>query len=151
MFFLENSYKKKFASLCPKLFRRFRSQIYSYSRDPTLSYKIRFLRESVCYFQRAENKALTEIAFQMEIRQINIEDTLIKQNDKVKELLIVFDGELELSLTSQEDTFLFEYLCEGSSYGQYSLLKSQDERSFVGTSSFQVKASRWSQVISIDH
>ena len=87
----------------------------------------------------------------MEIKQINIEDTLIKQNDKVKELLIVFDGELELSLTSQEDTFLFEYLCEGSSYGQYSLLKSQDERAFVGTSSFQVKASSWSQVISIDH
>ena len=43
-----------------------------------LKYKIRLLRESVCYFQKAENKALTEIAFQMEMKQTKIDDTLVK-------------------------------------------------------------------------
>ena len=64
--------------LCPKIFKRARKQIYSYTDDPILKYKIRLLRESVCYFQKAENKALTEIAFQMEMKQTSIDDTLVK-------------------------------------------------------------------------
>ena len=58
---------------------------------------------------------------------------------------------MELYLNSVKEGYRFEILSAGSSFGQYSLLKSQDLRPEVGTSHFYVKAVKWSQIIYINH
>ena len=51
-------------------------------------------------------------------------------------MIIVYEGQLELAMSTQDTTYKFELLSAGSSFGQYSLLKTNDNRVGVGTSMF---------------
>ena len=62
LFFLDIKFKKTFLSLCPKIHKRMRDQIYQYD-DEILENKIHLLRESVYYFKSVERRALVELAF----------------------------------------------------------------------------------------
>ena len=53
---------------------------------------------------------------------------VLQQYHRIKDLLIVYEGQLELSLVSHDANYRFELLSSGSSYGQYALLKADDER-----------------------
>ena len=62
LFFLDIKFKNNLRQLCPKMFKRMRSQIYQYD-DEILENKIQLLRESVYYFKSVEREALVELAF----------------------------------------------------------------------------------------
>ena len=91
LFFLDIRYKKTLQELCPMLYKRMRKQIYRYT-DETLEFKIKLLRESVCYFKTVERRALVEIAFQMKIVAYQKDTIVLKPFTKIHDLLIVFDG-----------------------------------------------------------
>lgn len=71
---------------------------------------------------------MVEIAFQMKIKQVQQDMLVLQQYHKIKDLLIVYEGQLEISLVSHETNYKFELLSSGSSYGEYALLKAEDER-----------------------
>jgi signal-transduction protein with cAMP-binding, CBS, and nucleotidyltransferase domain len=73
------------------LYRRMKNQIYSY-RDPDLEYKVKMLRDSVCYFKDAEREPLVDIAFQMSITAYYPGTAIIKQHAKIRSIYVIFDG-----------------------------------------------------------
>ena len=73
------------------LYRRMKNKIYSY-RDPDLEYKVKMLRDSVCYFKDAEREPLVDIAFKMSITAYYPGTAIIKQHAKIRSIYVIFDG-----------------------------------------------------------
>lgn len=146
IFFLDFRYKQTLLELCPMLYKRMRSQVYRYE-DEVLEYKIRLLRLSVYYFEKAEREALVELSFQSKVEVYQKDILLKKQLSKIDELLIVADGILMAQLPVLDLNSSFERFTAGSSYGLNSVLK--HEEPCMGLSRFKIVTKRLSHVIHI--
>ena len=69
IFFLQKENKRLFKRICPRIVKRLYMQIYTY-KDEALEAKKKILRTSVAYFANAEEKAIIELALQMETRYL---------------------------------------------------------------------------------
>ena len=113
---------------CRRLLQCMHQQVYSYvETDSAVREKVVFLRNSVPYFKDVEEKALIEIAFQMRTQLTKKGELVHRQHSKVKDLVVVFDGALDLLLPRRRRSTTLDTLRRGSSLGQYSGLDSRGD------------------------
>ena len=94
------------------------------------------MRDGIYYLKNVEREALVELAFQVNICSYQEDVIIFKQLDKIKEILLVYDGTLKLMLPDTNLNPCFETLTNGSSYGLYSVLRYDEEE--IGRSRFKV-------------